>query len=213
MTLAEVMQDAPIIAIIRGVKPGEASAIAGALYEAGVRIVEAPLNSPDPLETIQILSREWGRKMICGAGTVLTVEKVEAVCAAGGKIVVSPDTRANVIRRACGLGLTPMPGFATASEMFQAYDCGARYLKLFPASTYGPGHVKALKAVAPPDATIMAVGGAGPSMMADWWAAGARGFGLGTDIYSPGQSPEATFEKASAAIKAVRALTGAQVAA
>jgi 2-dehydro-3-deoxyphosphogalactonate aldolase len=112
-----------------------------------------------------------------------------------------------VIKCALKLGLTPLPGFATATEAFAAYEAGARYLKLFPASTYGVDHLKALKAVLPKDAVVLAVGGANPATMADWWKAGARGFGLGSDLYAPGQSAELTLEKAREAVAAARALT------
>ncbi len=207
--LDEIMRETPIVAIIRGVTPDEVPAISDALYRAGVRIVEIPLNSPDPLDSLAILVRDWGTRMLCGSGTVLGVDQVEAVAAAGGQFLVSPDTKPAVIRRAVELGLDPMPGFATSSEMFQATDAGARYLKLFPASTYGPGHVAGLKAVTPKGATLMAVGGVSVQTMPDWWAAGTRGFGVGGELYKPGQAAEEVFEKAKAVVEAVHRLTGA----
>jgi 2-dehydro-3-deoxyphosphogalactonate aldolase len=206
MNLQQAMAEIPIVAILRGLKPDEAAAHVEALQGAGVCIVEVPLNSPDPIASIRLIVESFGHEMICGAGTVLTIDRVAAVGEVGGRIIVSPDTRHEVIGTALNLGLTPMPGFGTATEAFQAYDAGARHLKLFPASTYGPGHVKALRAVLPADATLLAVGGAGPSTMAEWWAAGARGFGLGSDLYKPGQAPEITAEKARAAVKACRAV-------
>lgn len=208
MTLEEAMKEIPIVAIIRGVKPDEVLDHVHAMKDAGIRIVEIPLNSPDPVVSIQRVVETFGHEMVCGAGTVLSVERVNAVAEVGGRIIVSPDTRHDVIHTALNRGLCPMPGFATATEAFQAYDAGARYLKLFPAATYGPGHVKALNAVLPGDAVLLAVGGAGPSNMAEWWAAGARGFGLGGDLYKPGQSPADTAQKAKAAVEACRALVG-----
>src|SRR5262249_38313868 len=123
------------------------------------------------ITSIRNVVETFGHQMVCGAGTVLTIERAEEVAEVGGRIIVAPDTRPDVIHVALNRGMAPMPGFATPSEAFCAYDAGARYLKLFPASTYGPGHVKALKAVMPADATILAVGGAGPSNMAEWWEA------------------------------------------
>lgn len=206
MTLEDAMAETPIVAILRGIKPDEVLAHVEALQQAGVRIVEVPLNSPDPISSIQSVVETFGHEMVCGAGTVLTVERVTAVAEIGGRIIVSPDTRPDVIHVALNRGLCPMPGFGTATEAFHAYDAGARYLKLFPASTYGPGHIKAISAVLPADAKVLAVGGAGPHNMAEWWEAGARGFGLGADVYKPGQAPEATGEKARAAVAALRAL-------
>ena len=206
MTFDQVLARSPIVAIIRGVTPDEAVDVARAIYDAGVRIIEVPMNSPDPLESLKRINAAYGQEMIVGVGTVLNPEVVDRAADAGARIIVSPNTRSAVIKRTIERGLTPLPGFATASEAFEAYDAGARYLKLFPASTYGTGHLKALMAVLPKDATVLAVGGAGPDVMADWWKAGARGFGLGSDLYKAGQSAEVTREKALAAVEAVRAL-------
>jgi 2-dehydro-3-deoxyphosphogalactonate aldolase len=199
------MAEVPVVAILRGVRPDEILGHADALHAAGVRLVEVPLNSPDPLESIRRLAAEWGERMACGAGTVLTPGRVDEVADAGGRILVTPNTNPTVISRAVDRKLTPMPGFATATEAFLAHDAGARYLKLFPASTYGPAHARALLAVLPKDTVLMAVGGAGPANMAEWWAAGVRGFGLGGELYKPGQAAEMTFEKAKAAVEAVKA--------
>jgi 2-dehydro-3-deoxyphosphogalactonate aldolase len=208
VTFAEELERTPIVAIIRGVTPAEAPAIVGALYEGGVRIVEVPLNSPDPFDSVRAINKQYGDRMIVGVGTVLSADKVQEAAAAGARIAVAPSVRTEVIKCALKLGLTPLPGFATATEAFAAYEAGARYLKLFPASTYGVGHLKALKAVLPKDAVVLAVGGANPQSMADWWKAGARGFGLGSDLYAPGQSAELTLEKAREAVAAARVLTG-----
>jgi len=202
MNVEQAMAECPVVAIIRGVKPDEVLEIAEALHQGGVRVVEVPLNSPDPLESIARLVREWGDRLACGAGTVLSPDKVDAVADTGAQVLVSPNTDPAVIRRAVERGLTPMPGFGSASEAFTAYAAGARWLKLFPASSYGPGHVKALRAVLPADAKVLAVGGAGPSNMAEWLAAGAAGFGLGSELYRPGQGAAETFDKARAAVAA-----------
>lgn len=205
MTLDDALAEAPIVAIIRGVRPDEVVAIADALYEGGVRVVEVPLNSPEPLTSIKRLAEAYRGRMVCGAGTVLSVEDVEGVSAAGGEIVVSPNTRPDVIRRTVELGLESLPGFGSASEAFEAYAAGARRLKLFPAVSYGPAHVKQLKAVLPRDASVLAVGGVGAADMATWRAAGADGFGIGGEIYRPGQSPEETLQKARTLVAASRA--------
>ncbi len=213
MTLEDAMRTAPVVAILRGVRPDEIDAHAEALHSGGVRIVEIPLNSPEPFESLRRLTERWSDRLVCGSGTVLSPDLVDAVAQAGGRIVVSPNANPAVIRRSRDLGLEPMPGVQTATEAFAAYDAGARYLKLFPASSVGIGHLKALMAVLPKDATVLAVGGAGPSSMADWWAVGARGFGLGSEIYRPGQTPEESHAKAAAAIAAVRPLVEAQASA
>lgn len=200
MTLDEALAQCPVIAIIRGVRPEEAVATADALFRAGVRVVEVPLNSPDPLVSIAAIAEAFAGRMVVGAGTVLQPAQVDEVAAAGGSIVVAPNTNLAVIRRSLDLGVTPFPGFGSVSEAFAAYEAGARRLKLFPASSYGPGHLKALLAVLPPDASVYAVGGAGPENMAAWRAAGARGFGLGSELYRRGQTATETFERASVAV-------------
>ena len=205
MKFEETFAQMPLVAILRGVKSTEVVAIAEALLEAGVRLVEVPMNSPDPLDAIAALKVMEGR-MLWGAGTVLRAGGVDAVVQAGGKLIVSPNTEPAVIRRAIERGGVPMPGFASATDAFCALEAGATHLKLFPASTYGPGHVKALKAVLPPEAVVLPVGGVGPAQMAEWWAAGARGFGLGSDIYKPGMTPAEVNARATAAVAAVRPL-------
>ena len=206
MTLEEALAKCPVVAIVRGVRPDEVLDHAAALLEAGVFGVEVPLNSPDPIESIRKLAAELGDRMVTGAGTVLTSERVDAVAEAGGRIIVSPNTNPEVIRRAVARGLDPAPGFATATEAFAAIEAGARHLKLFPAATYGPGHVKQLKAVLPPEAVVWAVGGVGPDSMADWWAAGARAFGLGGELYRAGQTVDDTRAKAAKVVEAARNL-------
>ena len=203
--LQAALGEVPIVAIIRGVTPSEVEAVAEALASAGIRVIEVPMNSPEPLDSIRRLAA-WGERIVCGAGTVLSAAVVDAVAEAGGRIVVAPNTDPSVIRRSLERGLTPMPGFGSGSEAFAAYAAGARYLKLFPASTYGPGHVKALLDVLPKDVVVQPVGGVTPEAMAQWWAAGARGFGLGGDLYKPGFTLEEVHARAVKAVAAVRAL-------
>jgi 2-dehydro-3-deoxyphosphogalactonate aldolase len=206
MTLDEALAQTPVVAIVRGVKPDEVLDHAAALLEAGVLGIEVPLNSPNPTESIRRLVAEFGDRMVIGAGTVLTVQCVDAVAAAGGRIVVAPNTNPEVIGRAVEKGLDPAPGFATATEAFAALAAGAKHLKLFPAVTYGPAHLKQLKAVLPPEAVVWGVGGVGPDTMADWWAAGARAFGLGGELYRAGQSVADTRAKAAKVMEAARKL-------
>lgn len=197
----------PLVAILRGVRPDEVVSVTEALHAAGVRLVEVPLNSPDPLASIAALQAMGGR-MTWGAGTVLRSGEVDAVAEAGGTLAVSPNVDGAVIARALERGLTPLPGFCTPTEAFAALTHGARHLKLFPAASYGPGHLKAMTAVLPADAVVIPVGGVGPAQMADWWAAGARGFGLGSDLYKPGMSPEDVGRRAAEAVAALNAARG-----
>jgi len=203
MTLDEALAQCPVVAIVRGIKPDEILDHAQALFEAGLRGVEVPLNSPEPIESIGRLSKAFGDRMVTGAGTVLSAKRVDEVAAAGGRLIVAPNTAREVIGRAVALGLDPAPGFATATEAFLAIDAGARHLKLFPAATYGPAHLKQLKAVLPADITVWAVSGVGAPDFADWWAAGARAFGLGGELYRAGQSVAETAEKARRVVAAI----------
>ncbi len=203
MTLEQALCQCPLVAILRGVEPGEIVAIGEALHAAGIRAMEIPLNSPRPLDSIARAAGLLAGRMAVGAGTVLTHQEVDAVSAAGGVFTVSPNVDPAVIARAVQLGLTPLPGFATATEAFAAIAAGARTLKLFPAASYGPGHLKALSAVLPSDVRIFPVGGVGPAQMADWRAVGAAGFGLGSELYRPGQTANETHEKAKFCVAAV----------
>lgn len=204
MMLDEALDACPVVAIIRGVRPDEVLDHAEVLWAAGIRGVEVPLNSPEPLVSIRKLVEAYGERLVVGAGTVLGVDQVDAVAEVGGTIIVAPNTNPAVIDRAVQLKLDPAPGFATATEAFAAIDAGARHLKLFPAVTYGPAHLKQLKAVLPSSVVIWAVGGAGPENMADWWAAGARAFGLGGELYRAGQSVGDTARNAARAVAAAR---------
>ena len=205
MNFEDAARDCGIIAILRGVTLDEVAGVGDALYGAGIRIVEVPLNSPQPLDSIARLAT-LAERMVTGAGTVIRVTDVDTVVAAGGRIIVSPNMDAAVIGRALALGAVPLPGVATASEAFAALAAGADVLKLFPAATYGPAHLKALGAVLPAGVTIVPVGGVGPAQMAEWWAAGARGFGLGSDLYRPGMSAADVGARAAQAVAALRAI-------
>ena len=193
----------PIVAILRGVKPDEVVAIAGALFDAGVRAIEVPLNSPDPFDSIARLVTAFGDRCLCGAGPVLTPADVDKVHAAGGRLIVTPNCDPAVIARAVALDLVVMPGFATPSEAFAALAAGAKHLKLFPAATYGPGHIRALKSVLPGGTPVFAVGGVGLGEMATWLRAGADGFGVGGELYRPGDKAHAVGARARALITAL----------
>lgn len=192
--------ECPLVAIIRGVTPDGAAAIGDALYEAGIRIIEVPLNSPDPLESISILAKRLGGRALIGAGTVLDIEQVRAVRDAGGRIVVSPGTNINVIAATVAAGMVAAPGFFTPSEAFAALRAGAHALKLFPAEAASPAMVKSQRAVLPPELPLLVVGGVAPDTMRPWLDAGANGFGLGSGLYVPGRSAADTGERARAYI-------------
>ena len=190
--------ECPLVAIIRGVTPEEAEAIGNALLEAGIRIIEVPLNSPDPLASIARLSRTLGHRALVGAGTVLDPAHVAEVQAAGGRLIVSPSTDTAVISATVAAGLVSSPGYFTPSEAFAALKAGAHALKLFPAEAASPAVLKSQKAVLPSDVPVIVVGGVSPEWMQPWLAAGASGFGLGGGLYQPGQSGEETAVKARA---------------
>jgi 2-dehydro-3-deoxyphosphogalactonate aldolase len=204
VTLDEALAHVPLVAILRGVRPQEVVATAQSLYDAGVRAVEVPLNSPEPFASIAVLAGSFGDRMAVGAGTVLAAAEVDRVREAGGRLIVSPNVDVAVIERALRLGLDVAPGFASASEAFTAVAAGASVLKLFPASTFGPGHVTALKAVLPPGIRVIAVGGVGSTAFAAWRAAGADGFGIGSELYRPGALPAEVLVKAQACVAALK---------
>jgi 2-dehydro-3-deoxyphosphogalactonate aldolase len=192
----------PIVAILRGVKPDEILDIAAALVEAGIGAIEVPMNSPDPLVSIGKLCAAFGDKALCGAGTVLSPEAVDQVAGVGGKLIVTPNTDPAVIAHAVGLGLTAMPGFATPSEAFAAVKAGARSLKLFPAGTFGPGHIKAVRDVLPKDVSVYAVGGVGAANLKPWIEAGVAGIGVGGELYRPGYSAQDVSQRAKTLVAA-----------
>jgi len=198
MELRQYLDRCPLIAIIRGVTPDEVEGIGEALFEAGFRIIEVPLNSPEPLRSIELLARRLGDRALIGAGTVLRPEQVSEVAAAGGRIVVSPNTRRPVIEASVQAGMISAPGYFTPSEAFEALDAGAHALKLFPAEAAPPSVVKAQRAVLPRDVPLIVVGGITPGKMAPYFEAGADGFGLGGAVYRPGQRPAEVGEQARA---------------
>ncbi|MBV8687656.1 MAG: 2-dehydro-3-deoxy-6-phosphogalactonate aldolase [Alphaproteobacteria bacterium] len=198
------LAECPLVAIIRGVTPDEAEAIGEAIWSAGIRIIEVPLNSPDPLESIRRLAARLGDRALVGAGTVLAPECVGRVKEAGGRIIVSPDTYAPVVEAAAAAGLVSSPGFFTPSEAFEAIRSGAHALKLFPAENASPPTVKAMKAVLPKTVPLLVVGGVKPDGMRPWLDAGARGFGLGSGLYVPGRSPDETATRARAYVEGLR---------
>jgi 2-dehydro-3-deoxyphosphogalactonate aldolase len=209
MTFEEALAQSGVVAIIRGVTPAEALAVGEALHQAGVRVVEVPLNSPDPYDSIDRLATEFKGRLFVGGGTILTETEADAVAAAGGRLMVSPNTDPRVIRRAAAIGMIPFPGFATATEAFCAIAAGARHLKLFPAATYGPGHLKALKAVLPKDIAVAPVGGVGAADMAEWRRAGAACFGIGGELYKPGMAADEVHRRAVELVRAEQAARAA----
>lgn len=202
--LRRYLDECPLIAIVRGVKPDEAEAIGDAILEAGIRIIEVPLNSPEPLKSIERLAVKLGDRALVGAGTVFTPANVEDVRIAGGRIIVSPHTNPEVIRATVAAGMVSCPGYFTPSEAFVALDAGATALKLFPAEAASPAALKAQLAVIPKGVPIMIVGGITPDNMQPWTEAGAAGFGLGSGLYKPGQSVAETLAKARAYVARVR---------
>lgn len=202
--LTSRLAQCPLVAIIRGVTPGEAEEIGEALYEAGIRIIEVPLNSPRPLDSIERLAQSLGDRALIGAGTVLDPGQVAAVQDAGGRIVVSPNTHVPVIAATVAAGMISLPGYFTPSEAFEALRAGAHGLKLFPAEGASPAVVKGQKAVLPSDVPLLVVGGVKADGMQEWIEAGANGFGLGSGLYRPGQSAAETAAKARAYVAGTR---------
>ena len=199
------LDECPLIAIIRGVTPDEVETVAEAIFEAGIRIIEVPLNSPDPLASIERLAASLGERALIGGGTVLKPGQVADVRAAGGRLIVSPNTNPDVIAAAASDGLVCCPGYFTPSEAFAALKAGATALKLFPAEAASPAVLKAQLAVLPKDVPIIVVGGIKPDNMQPWLEAGATGFGLGGGLYTAGQSAEVSSHKARAYVAGLRA--------
>lgn len=209
MTAFELFQSyfdaCPLVAIIRGISPQDAEAVAEAIYEGGIRIVEVPLNSPEPLRSIELLAKRFGERMLVGAGTVLDPADVRRIADAGGRIIVSPDANPEVIAAAAGAGVVSAPGYFTPTEAFAAIRAGATALKLFPAEAASPAVLKAQLAVIPKHVPVMAVGGIKPDGMRSWLDAGAAGFGLGGGLYKPGQSASETLAKARSYVSGLSA--------
>ena len=193
-----------LVAILRGIRPGEAGGVTAALEEAGVAIVEVPLNSPDPMISIAALSREFGARLLIGAGTVMTADQVGEIAAAGGRLIVTPHADAAVVRAAKRRGLIAVPGFFTAAEAFAMLDAGADALKLFPAEGASPAMLRAIRAVLPSDTIVLPVGGIDVSNMHTWRAAGAAGCGIGSAIFRPGDTAEIVGAKARTLVSTYR---------
>ena len=204
----------PIAAILRGVQPARVFEIAAVLFTAGIRFIEVPLNSPDPFTRIAKLVAAHGSDCLIGAGTVLDVEAVRSTYAAGGRLIVAPNCNPEVIREGLQRGMTVLPGIATATEAFTAIRAGATHLKLFPAATYGPGHLRALRAVLPAGVSVWPVGGVGVVDIPGWLAAGASGFGFGSELFRPEYSSSDIEQRAQHLTSALRAArSGATVTA
>ena len=195
-----------LVAILRGLTPERAPEVGAALVGAGFRTIEVPLNSPEPFETIKLLARAHGDCLV-GAGTVLTAAEVDRVHGAGGRIIVAPNCEPAVIRRALELDLRVFPGIATATEAFTAIASGATELKLFPAATYGPRHLKALKSVLPKHVRVFPVGGIGAQDIAEWLASGADGFGFGSELFTPAYTLAQIETRARGFFEALRGAT------
>jgi 2-dehydro-3-deoxyphosphogalactonate aldolase len=198
------MDRLPLVAILRGLKPEEALAMGHAIVNAGFHILEVPLNSPDPLRSIQILAEAFPNALV-GAGTVTTAQQVRDIKAVGGQLIISPHLDDNVVCEAVNLGLISLPGVATPSEAFKAIALGAHGLKLFPAEMISPAVVKSMRAVLPGNIRLVPVGGIGTHNMADYRKSGASGFGIGSALYAPGKSAQAVGESAAAFVKAWQA--------
>jgi len=201
--LAQALAQLPLIAILRGLTPAEAPAMGEALVSSGFAIIEVPLNSPEPLESIATLNRLFPNTLI-GAGTVLNSQQVKDVHAAGGRLVVAPNFNPAVVAQALALNMVVLPGVATPTEAFAALNAGAHGLKLFPAEMISPATVKALRAVLPKAAALMPVGGITPDNMAVYLTAGASGFGLGSALYAPGRPAQAVQQQAHAFVQAFK---------
>ena len=191
-----------IIAILRGVQPGEAVGICQEIFDAGIDRIEVPLNSPEPFDSIARIVDTLGDRALIGAGTVLSAADVDRVKAAGGRLIVSPDCNPEVISHSKALGLQSFPGVMTPTECFAALRAGADGLKFFPGDMIGPAGLKAIRAVLPKGTETYAVGGANPANFKDWIAAGATGFGIGSAIFKPGDSAQEVRAKADAIVAA-----------
>ncbi|MEO8018442.1 MAG: 2-dehydro-3-deoxy-6-phosphogalactonate aldolase [Pseudomonadota bacterium] len=196
-----------LVAILRGLTLARAPEVGAALIACGFRTIEVPLNSPEPFDTIKLLSQTHGAECLVGAGTVVAVADVDRVHAAGGRLVVAPNCDGEVIRRALDLGMRVLPGIATATEAFAAVRHGATELKLFPASTYGAAHLRALKSVLPKHVRIYPVGGIGSQDIAEWLASGADGFGFGGELFKPAYTLAELTKRAQDLVQALRMAT------
>jgi 2-dehydro-3-deoxyphosphogalactonate aldolase len=197
------LAECPLVAILRGITPDEAEPVGKALVDAGFRLIEVPLNSPQPLESIARLAERFGGQATIGAGTVTTVDQVAAVGDAGGTLIVSPHADPQVIAASVAAGLVSLPGYFTPTEAFAALGAGAHALKLFPAEGASPAILRAQRAVLPREVPILPVGGIDADGLAPWLAAGANGFGLGSALYKPGYTAAEVAERARCFIAAL----------
>jgi 2-dehydro-3-deoxyphosphogalactonate aldolase len=204
--LSTWLERGPLVAILRGVKPNEAEAIGDVLVQEGITIIEVPLNSPQPFESIARLVAKFGDRALIGAGTVMRTTQVREIYDVGGQLVVMPHADPTVVAEAKQAGLIAIPGFFTATEAFTCLDAGADALKLFPAEVAGPAALSAMRAVLPRDTIVMPMGGIDALALAKWQQAGARGFGIGSAIYRPGDSPGTVQEKARTLVEATARL-------
>lgn len=196
MELRTLLARCPLVAILRGVRPEEAEAIGDVLADAGLLVIEVPLNSPEPLRSIEALARRFGDRVLVGAGTVRRGAEVDAVADSGGRLIVTPHADPAVVRAAKARGLIAVPGFFTPAEAFALLDVGADALKLFPAEGSSPAALRAMRAVLPKDAMVLPVGGMDAGTMGPWRDSGAAGFGIGSAIYKPGDTAGVVAEKA-----------------
>jgi 2-dehydro-3-deoxyphosphogalactonate aldolase len=197
ISLRTYLEPLPLIAVLRGITPAEIDAVGSALNDHGFRILEVPLNSPDPFDSIARLQQRFGERCLTGAGTVVKLADVSRVAAAGGKLVVMPHGDVEIVREAKRLGMLCVPGVATPTEAFAALDAGADGLKMFPAEQLSPAALKAWRAVLPKDALVFPVGGIRPDNMAAYWEVGANGFGTGSNLYAPGSPADAVRDTAA----------------
>jgi 2-dehydro-3-deoxyphosphogalactonate aldolase len=204
--LREWISRCPLIAILRGIRPNEVESIGAALEEAGIAIVEVPLNSPDPLQSIGTLACAFGNRMLVGAGTLTDPAQVTEVASAGGRLIVTPHADLDIVHAAKQADLLSVPGFFNPTEAFALLKAGADAIKLFPAEVVGPSMLKALKAVLPKDALVIPVGGIDKQSIGSWMAAGASGFGAGSSIYKPGDDAKTVKQRATVLVDAVRAV-------
>src|SRR3984893_3579353 len=208
MTLQSYLRPLPLIAVLRGITPAEIDAVGAALIDNGFRILEVPLNSPEPFESISRLEQRFGERCLTGAGTVIKVADVARVAAAGGKLIIMPHADVGIVREAKRLGMLCVPGVATPTEAFAALEAGADGLKMFPAEQLSPAVLKAWRAVLPNDALVFPVGGIRPDNMTAYWEVGANGFGTGSNLYVPGASGHAVREAAARYAAGFASLTG-----
>ncbi|WP_419758006.1 2-dehydro-3-deoxy-6-phosphogalactonate aldolase [Acidisoma sp.] len=200
------LERSPLIAILRGVRPDEVIPICAALEAEGVAIVEVPLNSPNPMESIRLLAQNFGDRLLIGAGTVMTPAQVEEIAGVGGRLIVTPHADPEIVQTAKRLNMFAAPGFFTPAEAFSLLRAGADCIKLFPAEGSNPAALRGMRAIFPPGTMVIPVGGIAPDNIRIWHEAGAAGYGIGSSIYKPGDTPEIVSRKAAALVAACRAV-------